>query len=299
MHEIFIVLAKIDPWICKTRLYSSDEIWCHINKLVCMVLKEYLQINDPNDWQQFTVPAKELGSFLADPHSYELKLISDMKLDTSAKTAHNMQCSPGNQTVILLLATRASEYASEKSEYYGNNSQEVDWRGLFNNWVYRLLLEVMKAKAGVWDNHYEAQKQESKKRRIASVMAGIACCMGDNKEYNNWSDILYSLDHLGIASTSDTEEVFNTQGQQGIIKYEPDFHNSQFNILFDTVDRIPQVAMHLFDQVRQRQLPRIRGIETVEYLEKMKNNPTNVTMAEVIELRGSKQNAREYESGRT
>ncbi|KAJ3925172.1 MAG: hypothetical protein NXY57DRAFT_968242 [Lentinula lateritia] len=198
-----------------------------------MVLKEYLQIDDPSNWQQFTVPAEELGSFLADPHSYELKLVSDMKLDTSAKTAHDMRRSPWNQTVILLLATKASEYASEKSEYYGNDSQEVDWRGLFINQVYRLLLEVMKAKAGVRDNHYEAQKQESKKRRthqrhmqIASVMAGIARCVGDNEEYNNWSDILYSLDLLGVAGTSDTEEVLDTQGQQGIIKYEPEFHKS-------------------------------------------------------------------------
>ncbi|KAJ3927115.1 MAG: hypothetical protein NXY57DRAFT_1042683, partial [Lentinula lateritia] len=145
---------------CETRPYSSDAIRRHINKLARIVLKEYLQIDDPSNWQQFTVPAEELGSFLADPHSYELELVSGMKLDTSAKTAHDMRRSPWNQTVISLLAAKASEYALEKSEYYGNNGEEVDWRGLFNNRVYRLLLEVVKAKAGVWDNLYEAQKHE-------------------------------------------------------------------------------------------------------------------------------------------
>ncbi|KAH7873337.1 uncharacterized protein C8R40DRAFT_1008990, partial [Lentinula edodes] len=110
-----------------------------------------------------------------------------------------------------------------------------------------------------------------RRMQISSVMSDIARRTDDNEEYNCWSDILYSLDVLGVAGTSDTEEVFDTQGQQGIIKYEPGFRHPQFNVLFDTVDKVPQVATHLFRQIGRKRLPRIRGIVPVT-----RNPPENL-----------------------
>lgn len=136
-----------------------------LQKLARQILKDYLQINDSSNWQHFTVPAGELGNFLADPQSYTFELTPGMKLNTSAPTAANMQNSHWNRVVISLLAAKASERASERAEYYGCDTREIEWMRLLKDRVYRILLEVVKAKAGNRDPIYETRKQASRKRR--------------------------------------------------------------------------------------------------------------------------------------
>ncbi|KAJ3818304.1 hypothetical protein F5880DRAFT_1491605, partial [Lentinula raphanica] len=125
--------------------------------------------------------------------------------------------------------------------------------------------------------------------QIATVMITVTESLNNEAEYMCWSEILYSLDQLGVAGTSDSEDILDTQGQQGVVVYEPNFRNPWFRKLFHEVDSVPQTASALFTKVGRKRLSRICGNERVEcappanlpssyyrsdYLEKMKNGLT-------------------------
>ncbi|KAJ3870345.1 hypothetical protein F5051DRAFT_434676, partial [Lentinula edodes] len=211
-----------------------------IYKLARQVLRDLINIDDPTEWQEFIVPAEELGLYLADPNVYALPT-PPIKLDLSADTAPKMRHSPWNQMVISVLANEASERASLNPVYYGINEQTMDWCALFKERTSRIFLDVSKAKAGVKDYVYERKKAENRRRRsrqykldrrvqIASVMANLAHTLGNVEQYTCWAHILDSLNRLGVVGMSDDEETLDTQGQQGIIVYEPAFRNPGFNI---------------------------------------------------------------------
>ncbi|KAJ3722373.1 hypothetical protein C8R42DRAFT_579871 [Lentinula raphanica] len=145
---------------------------------------------------------------------------------------------------------------------------------------------------------YIILKKQTYERRlqIATAMITTMENLDNEEEYLRWSEILYSLDQLGVAGTSDSEEVLDTQGRQGVVVYEPNFRHAWFRTLFHEVDRVPQTASYLFRKVGRKRLPRICGNERVErappanlpssyyrpeYLEKMKKgftptvSPTN------------------------
>ncbi|KIK50923.1 hypothetical protein GYMLUDRAFT_65099 [Collybiopsis luxurians FD-317 M1] len=187
------------------------------------ILKDFLSIDDPSDWQQFTVSAEELGHFLVDPKLHNLQLVPSTKLDTSADNASVMCHSPWNQAVILLLAAKAEEQVSEDHSYYGAETDKINWVSLFKDQIYRLFSEVVQAQAGQWDYTYEAKKLQSKKRRlceysfkhctqIASVMTTLMHSLQDDEQYDCWLEILYSLGKLGTEGMSDSEEVLDTKG---------------------------------------------------------------------------------------
>lgn len=88
-----------------------------------------------------------------------------MMLDTSADTAAKMRDAPWNQMVVSLLAAQASERASPTPGYFGTDKNVIDWCALFNERIYRIFLEVVKARAGTKDHDYERKKAESRRRR--------------------------------------------------------------------------------------------------------------------------------------
>ncbi|KAJ3754124.1 hypothetical protein EV360DRAFT_52219, partial [Lentinula raphanica] len=100
--------------------------------------------------------------------------------------------------------------------------------------------------------------------QITTVMITVMESLNNEAEYRCWSEILYSLDQLGVAGTSDSEDVLDTQGQQGVVVYEPKFRHAWFRTLFHEVDSVPQTASHLFSKVGRRRLPRVCGNEQVE-----------------------------------
>ncbi|KAJ3978518.1 hypothetical protein F5890DRAFT_1422546, partial [Lentinula detonsa] len=130
--------------------------------------------------------------------------------------------------------------------------------------------------------------------KIATTMIMLNHNLPDDEEYQCWSEILYSLDKLGVDGMSDNEEVLDIHGQQGVVTYEPDFRHHQFSILFERVDAFPEIATQLFSQVGRKRLPRTHGTEQVkrcpprnlppsyykhEYLERMKKGLTQVLVA--------------------
>ncbi|KAJ3805515.1 hypothetical protein F5876DRAFT_51748 [Lentinula aff. lateritia] len=134
--------------------------------------------------------------------------------------------------------------------------------------------------------------------QISTTMMTVARGFGDDEEYHCWSEILYSLDRLGVDGMSDNEEILDSQGQQGIAVYEPDYWNPGFSAVYDRVDEVPQTAKHLFSQVGRKRLPRIRSNEKVKcpppaglprsyyrsgYLERMENSLLTLTVDVVSE----------------
>ncbi|KAJ3718761.1 hypothetical protein C8R42DRAFT_585059 [Lentinula raphanica] len=107
-------------------------------------------------------------------------------------------------------------------------------------------------------------KTHERRVQIATVMITVMESLNNEAEYMCWSEILYSLDQLGVAGTSDSEEILDTQGQQGVAVYEPNFRHAWFRTLFHEVDRVPQTASSLFSKVGRKRLPRISGTERVE-----------------------------------
>ncbi|KAJ3766488.1 hypothetical protein FB446DRAFT_653726, partial [Lentinula raphanica] len=125
--------------------------------------------------------------------------------------------------------------------------------------------------------------------QIASVMITVMQSLNNEAEYLCWSEILYSLDQLGVAGTSDSEDILDTRGRQGVVVYEPKFRHAWFRTLFHEVDNVPPKLSHLFSKVGRKRLPRVCGNEQVErappenlpssyyrpeYLEKMKKGLT-------------------------
>ncbi|KAJ3769390.1 hypothetical protein FB446DRAFT_220815 [Lentinula raphanica] len=223
-----------------------------------------------------------------------------MKLDTTASMARDMRRSPWNQTVVLVIAAKASQLAATNPEYYGGDTEHSGWQKLISDRLYKIFLDVEKAKKGTRDHDHKAQKERSKRRRlrqytherriqIATVMITVMENLGNEEEYICWSEILYSLDQLGVAGTSDSEDILDTQGQQGVIVYEPNFRHAWFRTLFHELDKLPETAHRLFSNVGRKRLPRICGNERVErpppanlpssyfqpeYLDKMKKGLT-------------------------
>ncbi|KAJ3834889.1 hypothetical protein F5878DRAFT_629415 [Lentinula raphanica] len=211
-----------------------------------------------------------------------------------------MKRSPWNRAVASVLAAKAFQLVADNPEYYGRNKKQSEWEDIINTRLYRVFLDVAKAKQGTLDYEYEVQKQQSKKRRlrqytherrtkIATLMITVMQDLADEVEYRRWSEILQSLDRLGVAGTSDSEDIMDTQGQQGVIVYEPNFRHAWFRTLFHEVDRTPQAAPYLFSKFGRKRLPRISGTERVErappanlpssyyrpeYLEKMRKGLT-------------------------
>ncbi|KAJ3887128.1 hypothetical protein GG344DRAFT_69072 [Lentinula edodes] len=164
--------------------------------------------------------------------------------------------------VLGLLAGQAAEHASPNPDYYGTHKRTIDWTALFNERIYWIFLEVVKARAGVKDYDYERKKIESRRRRAhqyklerrlqtAAAMIHIAKVLGNEEQYNCWSEIVTALHRLGIAGTSNDEEVLDSQGQQGIIVYEPAFCHPHFNAVFDQVDATCETEKGLFAQVKR------------------------------------------------
>ncbi|KAJ4475988.1 hypothetical protein C8J55DRAFT_432027, partial [Lentinula edodes] len=107
-------------------------------------------------------------------------------------------------------------------------------------------------------------KKLERRLQTAAAMIHIAKVLGNEEQYNCWSEIVTALHRLGIAGTSDDEEVLDSQGQQGIIVYEPAFRHPHFNAVFDQVDATRETEKGLFAQVERKRLPRLRGHHQVE-----------------------------------
>ncbi|KAJ3846051.1 hypothetical protein EV368DRAFT_53276 [Lentinula lateritia] len=112
-------------------------------------------------------------------------------------------------------------------------------------------------------SYLSAQKLD-RRLQIASVMANLAHTLGNVEQYTCWAHILDSLNRLGVVGMSDDEEALDTQGQQGIIVYEPAFRNPGFNRVYDRVDSTREIEKSIFTAVGRKQLPRIRGYDRVE-----------------------------------
>lgn len=96
-----------------------------------------------------------------------------MKLDTSPDTAAKMRDAPWNQMVTSFLSVQASERASLRPGYFGIEERMIDWGALFNERIYRIFLEVAKARAGTKDYEYERKKADSRRRRSREYVSAF------------------------------------------------------------------------------------------------------------------------------
>ncbi|KAJ3846090.1 hypothetical protein EV368DRAFT_89565 [Lentinula lateritia] len=196
-----------------------------MSKLARKILDEFLKIDDSADWKNFTIPADELGLYLADPDVRPVS-ISPMKLDTSPDTAAKMRDALWNQMVTSFLSVQASEHASLRPGFIGSSLRLQKPE---------LAPKTMNMRGRRPTVEEEGRKLE-RRLQIATAIISIAKALKNKEQYDCWSAILNSIDRLGAAGMSDDKQVLDTHGQQGIIVYAPVFRHPHFDALFDKVD---------------------------------------------------------------
>lgn len=129
---------------------------------------------EQDNWKEHSVPADRLQRFVQMPVEQGPKL-GEMLFDTSANSPADMAKASWNRTIIKELVNRATETFNNNPSYYASDGDIIDWSSMFKERIYRHLLTIHKAKLGVLQHDYEAQKAASLRRSAREYVWSFLC----------------------------------------------------------------------------------------------------------------------------